>query len=447
MRYTPEVSLDEYGVSLQNGFLPHSPPLKTMESPYYWPWEHIVSDLPDHIRFRTIRQAVETLPVLSTSKLQGEPEWRRAYLLLAYLTHAYIWGGEKPKDVSLTTTESLDTSLTSAQVLPPAISSPFLEVSSHLELPPCATYAALNLWNYATSDPNADLTDPDLLSVTASFTGTKDEEWFLMISVALEAKGAQLIPLMLDTIHAVSIDDAQLACDSLLALSEGLKELRKLLERMYEKNRPSVFYHQLRPLLAGSKNMASAGLPNGVFYDIGDGQGQWHQYSGGSNAQSSLIQTFDIFLGVEHIATGGMKTNDAVQPRAKNGFMQEMRNYMPGPHRRFLEMLTRVSNVRAYALSHKANSPIRDAYNAAVMSLGVFRDSHIQIVTRYIIMAAKAKPPTNESTQVNLATSTTTHMRDKNEKLTGGIHGTGGTDLIPFLKQTRDTTKATASYD
>ncbi|EIT83614.1 indoleamine 2,3-dioxygenase family protein [Aspergillus oryzae 100-8] len=430
MRYTPEVSLDEYGVSLQNGFLPHSPPLKTMENPYYWPWEHIVSDLPDHIRFRTIRQAVETLPVLSTSKLQGEPEWRRAYLLLAYLTHAYIWGGEKPKDV-----------------LPPAISSPFLEVSSHLELPPCATYAALNLWNYATSDPNADLTDPDLLSVTASFTGTKDEEWFLMISVALEAKGAQLIPLMLDTIHAVSIDDAQLACDSLLALSEGLKELRTLLERMYEKNRPSVFYHQLRPLLAGSKNMASAGLPNGVFYDIGDGQGQWHQYSGGSNAQSSLIQTFDIFLGVEHIATGGMKTNDAVQPRAKNGFMQEMRNYMPGPHRRFLEMLTRVSNVRAYALSHKANSPIRDAYNAAVMSLGVFRDSHIQIVTRYIIMAAKAKPPTNESTQVNLATSTTTHMRDKNEKLTGGIHGTGGTDLIPFLKQTRDTTKATASYD
>lgn len=124
-----------------------------------------------------------------------------------------------------------------------------------------------------------------------------------------------------------------------------------------------------------------------------------------------------------------------------------MRNYMPGPHRRFLEMLTRVSNVRAYALSHKANSPIRDAYNAAVMSLGVFRDSHIQIVTRYIIMAAKAKPPTNESTQVNLATSTTTHMRDKNEKLTGGIHGTGGTDLIPFLKQTRDTTKARASYD
>jgi indoleamine 2,3-dioxygenase len=158
--------------------------------------------------------------------------------------------------------------------------------------------------------------------VTASFTGTKDEEWFLMISVAMEAKGAQLIPLMLDAIHAASIDDAQRVTDLLNQLSEGLKELRKLLERMYEHNRPSVFFHQLRPLLAGSKNMAAAGLPNGVFYDIGGGQGKWHQYSGGSNAQSSLIQTFDIFLGVEHVATGGIKTNGTVQPPAKNGFMQ-----------------------------------------------------------------------------------------------------------------------------
>ncbi|KAF7590439.1 hypothetical protein BBP40_002843 [Aspergillus hancockii] len=429
MRYTPEFSLDSYGVSLQNGFLPKPHPLKAFENSYYWPWEDIVRDLPAHIQNRTIRQAVEELPVLSTSELKEEPEWRRAYLLLAYLTHAYIWGGEKPKDI-----------------LPPAISSPFLEISSHLELPPCATYAALNLWNFSTLHADADLTDPEILSVTASFTGTKDEEWFLMISVAMEAKGAQLIPLMLDAIHAASIDDIQRVSDLLNELSEGLKELRKLLERMYEHNRPPVFFHQLRPLLAGSKNMAAAGLPNGVFYDIGEGQGKWHQYSGGSNAQSSLIQTFDLFLGVEHVATGGMKTNGAAQPPAKNGFMQEMRNYMPGPHRRFLEMLAQISNVRDYALSNKASSSVRDAYNAAVMSLGIFRDSHIQIVTRYIIMAAKSKPPTNGPVQVNLATSTTTHMKKSNEKVTEGIHGTGGTDLIPFLKQTRDRTKATASY-
>lgn len=70
-----------------------------------------------------------------------------------------------------------------------------------------------------------------------------------------------------------------------------------------------VFYHQLRPLLAGSKNMATVGLPNGVFYDVGDGQGEWRQYSGGSNAQSSLIQLFDIALGIQHVASGEVEGN------------------------------------------------------------------------------------------------------------------------------------------
>lgn len=143
-----------------------------------------------------------------------------------------------------------------------------------------------------------------------------------MISVALEAKGATLIPSILQAIHAVSVDESQRLCDLLAQFSSGLCELRDLLERMYEHCAPAFFFHQLRPLLAGSKNMASAGLPNGVFYDEGHGQGEWHQYSGGSNAQSSLIQTFDIFLGVEHTATGDMKSNGVTRPAAKPGFMQ-----------------------------------------------------------------------------------------------------------------------------
>ncbi|KAF9890880.1 hypothetical protein FE257_005456 [Aspergillus nanangensis] len=414
-----------HGVSLRTGFLPDIPPLQSLDDPYYWPWEELVREIPALIQLKTIRESIERLPVLSTHHLQGEPEWRRAYLLLAYLTHAYIWGGEKPKDI-----------------LPPAIARPFLDISNHLELPPCATYAALNLWNFTIADPNADLTDPDALSVTASLTGTKDEEWFLMISVAIEAQGAQMIPLVFETIHAIRADDSSRVADLLHRCSEHLQELRILLERMYEKCRPAVFFHRLRPLLAGSKNMAAAGLPNGIFYDIGDGLGEWHQYSGGSNAQSSLIQTFDIFLGVQHEATGGMKDNGS----KTTGFMQEMRNYMPGPHRRFLEMLARISQVRPYAMSHMAGSPVRDAYNAAVMSLGRFRDTHIQIVTRYIIMAAKSPPPSDVSRNLNLASATTCRMKDSDEKVKGGLHGTGGTDLIPFLKQTRDTTKAAARY-
>lgn len=169
---------------------------------------------------------------------------------------------------------------------------------------------------------HTDITHPDALSVSTSFTGSKDEEWFFMVSAAIEAKGARLIPLMLNAIHAVDINNAQRVATSLSQISEGIHGISKILQRMYEKCGPSVFFHKIRPFLAGSKNMATAGLPDGLFYDLGNGQGEWHQYSGGSNAQSSLIQTFDVFLGVEHSATGEVKSNGAVQPPAKAGYLQ-----------------------------------------------------------------------------------------------------------------------------
>ncbi|KAL4908919.1 hypothetical protein BDW74DRAFT_187392 [Aspergillus multicolor] len=430
MLSSPDFSLEEYEFSLQTGFLPEAPPLQCLPDPYYAPWEAVARDLTASIKNGTIHQAVESLPVLTTANLRSKPEWRRAYVVLSYLTHAYVWGGEIPKDV-----------------LPAAISVPYLEVSSHLELPPVATYAALNLWNWSTSSPNDDLTCADNLSVTLSYTGTKDEEWFFMVSVAMEARGARVIEMMLNTIQAVAVGDNQRIVAYLNQISEGFNELARILERMYEKNHPAVFFHLLRPYLAGSKNMASAGLPNGLFFDQGNGKGEWLQYSGGSNAQSSLIQTFDIFLGVEHTAMGG--PTKAELPRAKMGktpYIQEMRNYMPGPHRRFLEMLTRNANLRPYAMSCKLGTPVRDAYNAAVMALGSFRDKHVRLVTRYIITAAKMPPPENTPVRMNLASTTQTQMKDSTEKVSSGVSGTGGTDLIPFLRQTRDDTKAAANF-
>lgn len=191
------------------------------------------------------------------------------------------------------------------QTIPPCITKPFLKISNHLGLPPCATYAALVLWNY-TVKPGGDITDPSDVNTFTSFTGGQDEEWFYVVSVAIEAKSGKLLTLMLDAIAAATANDIRLLTALLYSFTDGLEDFNKTLMRMHEKCRPEVFFNELRPLLAGSKNMAKAGLPNGVFYDEGDGVGEWHQYSGGSNAQSSIIQAFDIFLGVAHGATGGI---------------------------------------------------------------------------------------------------------------------------------------------
>ncbi|CAI7677204.1 unnamed protein product [Penicillium pancosmium] len=415
MIQSAEINLEDFAISPDHGFLPGGLPLQKLPSTYYTPWESLAVRLPTLIQTGQIRPLVDSLPVLTTSCLQSEPEWRRAYSILGFLTHAYIWGGEKPQDI-----------------LPPCISRPLLEISSHLGLPPCATYAALTLWNYTTV-PEADITEPDNLSLLTSFTGTKDEEWFIVISVAIEAKGARIISLMLDAIAAAAANDVPRLTALLYRFTDILEDLNSTLRRMYEKNKPDVFFHQLRPFLAGSKNMSAAGLPNGVYYDVGEGKGEWHQYSGGSNAQSSLIQTFDIFLGVNHSATGDIKS-------AGTGYIQEMRKYMPAAHSNFLKTLSAISNIREYILSSPTEQALKESYNAAVLSLSSFRDTHIQIVSRYIIKPARSGVPLKNE-KVNLATAST-QMKGLDDKNATGLYGTGGTSLIPFLKQTRDDTKA-----
>lgn len=256
-------------------------------------------------------------------------------------------------------------------------------------------------------------------------TGTESESWFLLISVAMEAKAAGILQTMTKALQAVKARDYEFIISSLEELRICIQNVGSLLERMYERCDPMIFYHQIRPLLAGSKNMEAAGLPRGIFYDEGDGKGEWRQLRGGSNGQSSLIQFFDVVLGVDHNGHGD---------RNQKSFHSEVREYMPGPHRRFLVHVARMGSIRELALVSPvsdAQHRLRDAYTAATESLTQFRNMHIQIVTRYIILPSKQ--PWKGSRQ-NLASSSS--MRKQGEELTG----TGGTQLVPFLKKSRDET-------
>lgn len=288
----------------------------------------------------------------------------------------------------------------------------------------------------------------------------------------MEARGARVLPQLIEAMQAVRSDSEDTVTDGLIVLAECINDLSVLLARMYERCDPYVFYHVIRPFLAGSKNMAAAGLPKGVFYDEGDGKGEWRQYSGGSNAQSSLIQLFDAFLGVKHYATGeGSQQTSKAQAFISVGdcvyvvtgliadVFQDMRLYMPGGHRRFLEAVESSSGVQSYSLSKAEDHPTRKAYEAAVAALAALRSFHVQLVTRYIITPSRMVLPWQSKKQLNLATASSEEARARGRVDTsseemqnpsscgdGGageslqLHGTGGTTLIPFLRQCRDET-------
>ncbi|EXJ59023.1 hypothetical protein A1O7_06454 [Cladophialophora yegresii CBS 114405] len=438
MRERLEDFLQRYGLSPRKGFLPDDDPLRRLGDPYYNPWEDLVADLPRHISDERARRKIDMLSVLDPARLISEAEWRRAYVILGFLTHAYIWEGEEP-----------------SERLPPQLTCPFLAVSEHLGLPPTATFSTLSLWNFRMESPNKDPTKPENLKSLLSFTSTRDEEWFYMISTAIEAMGAPLILTMLRCVEAVEANNNYIVLSCLQSLTSGIQDIGKLLQRMHERCDPQVFYHNVRPLCAGTKGMAAAGLPRGVFYDEGNGQGQWRQYSGGSNAQSSLIQLFDIFLSVDHNTPGRQELSQAGSVGARvrtKGYLQEMRDYMPRPHREFLSALEQSSNVRDYVLTYAtapaASTELVAAYNDAVAALANLRNIHIQIVARYIVMPSRSPPAPYIVSRKgkNLATACSKNPAedaDGNTSVTRQLHGTGGTSVMPFLKRTRDETAGT----
>jgi indoleamine 2,3-dioxygenase len=416
-----------------NAFLPQSPPSTKLTNPYYQPWEQIATNLPNLISSGKLHDQVSKMPVLTTSRLVDEPEWRRAYVILGFMAHAHVWGGTTPHDI-----------------LPPQITIPYLSVSRLLELPPVLTYAAANLWNFTSTNPEGDFTDLSSLETLVSFTGTRSEAWFLLISVAMEARGADIITTMLSALEALKTRDYQVITSALEDLSTCIDSVGELLERMYEECDPMTFYYLIRPFLAGSKNMEAAGLPNGVFYDEGEGEGEWRQLRGGSNGQSSLIQFFDVVLGVDHKGNGTSAKDEEKQdsiPSDEKAFHAQVREYMPGPHSRFLIHVATMGSIRELAaLPARASEQkrLREAYTRATDSLAEFRNKHIRIVTRYIILPSRKTKPSflnlpegmdGEKKKKNLASSS-----DEVKSLEE-LTGTGGTALIPFLKQTRDETK------
>ncbi|KAK4107730.1 Indoleamine 2,3-dioxygenase [Canariomyces notabilis] len=436
-----EILLRQCSVT-NNGFLPEDEPLPRLRVPrdYYYFWEALVDRIPNLIQQKAFRDWVDRLlPVRSTRYLKTEPEWRRAYVVLSFLAHAYIWGDDTP-----------------AEVLPPQITVPFLEVSRHLGLPPVATYASLNLWNFRTTNGSKDFTDLDSIHAVNTFTGTEDESWFYMVSVAIEAEGARIIPVMLEALDGIEQQEYLSITNALSQLADCIHKLTGLLDRMKERCDPSVFYHRIRPFLAGSKNMAAAGLPRGVFYDEGNGKGQWRELRGGSNGQSTLIQFLDLVLGVEHKADGNSNPDQPAttaerQEKKEMGYLEEVRAYMPEPHRKFLQ---RVSESypggmrRGVAKLVPGERPLteeqldlREAFQKATKALADLRSKHLQIVAKYILIPSGRSRPDMDG-KINLATvssKTNTSMVVEGEpprKLTG----TGGTALMPFLRQSRDET-------
>lgn len=238
--------------------------------------------------------------------------------------------------------------------------------------------------------------------ITAS--GSIDESWFYMVSVAMEALSGDLIRLFIDIANAARTGDHMGMKTFLDVLSERISDLEKILMRMYEENLPAIFYQRIRRYLSGWLNDDQ--LPNGVYYGEEDIP---RQYAGGSNSQSPMIQALDIVLGIRHTKSDHHDTGLA----SAGAYLLEMRQYMSKEHRNFLAWLQ--ENVNIHAIVSEPNVPetVINAYNGCLTRLREFRNKHLAIVCAYV------------------------SVQSKKADGMGTLKGTGGSNPIPFLKEVR----------
>lgn len=380
--------LDRFDVSPHRGFLPEKDPLQRLPQEKYYLWEDMADDLPRLLgaRLGQVREPLSRLPVISTDDLTTTEELRRAQLLLCLFAHAFVWGGTPVMEY-----------------IPRGISIPLWEVSCRLDTPPVLMNMAITLYNWRRLDPNAGLNMMNLSTLNNFFSG-RDESWFYLITVEIEAIGAAaVVPLMqlnFDIKRARADPATQMEggekhlvrnvilleaiTSKLLIVADCIDKMTTSLNTMREGCHPFIFYHRVRPFLAGWKS--NPALPNGVKYEgvymkwedrpipsedavktdnvspnFGSPSGSWLKgamssegkgglaecpsqfFSGGSAAQSALLPFLDILLGIDHSA------HDS-SPNSK-GFLASMRQYMPRQHREFLQYLEGETCIRNFMTS------------------------------------------------------------------------------------------------
>lgn len=137
------------------------------------------------------------------------------------------------------------------------------------------------------------------------------------------------------------------------------------------------------------------------------------QYSGGSAAQSTVLHAVDEFLGIRH-------------SQESADFLCRMRDYMPPSHRAFLEDIHSAPSLRDHVLS-SGHGPLRTAYNQCLETLAELRSYHITIVTKYLVTAAARAKSRGPSPLPGPPRA----LEDR---------GTGGTQVMSFLKSVRNRT-------
>jgi indoleamine 2,3-dioxygenase len=309
--------------------------------------DHIATELPTVNAFGGIVDLVGLLRDFDPAEPQLRPAVARAFMILSFLAHSYVWSEPEGCDA-----------------IPELLAVPWSSLGSRLGLPPVLSYTSYVLHN------RRPLFDGTRLVPALSFTGSSDEAWFIDVHQRIEAAGAPVV-VIASRVAAVATEED--AADAAWTMARALAAMCNEARTMARGCDPYIYFQRIRKFLYGWKwnpifgdrRMRYLGVETSKLPNAG-------QYSGESGSQSPLLPLFDALLGVAH------------QPPFLD-FSREMRLYMEPRHRSLID------HASGNALSRWAerSGTVRAPFRRAVEALHEFRTIHLDFAQTYIIQQAE----------------------------------------------------------
>jgi indoleamine 2,3-dioxygenase len=310
---------------------------------------------------------------------------RTAMVHYSFLVQAYVWGeAEAPT------------------TLPANLAIPICAIGDHLGLPPLLPYSGYVLDNWYRLDKSGGIS-LDNIAMHQNFLGGQDENWFVLVHVAIEAEAGRALQLATELVEASAQHDAKKVEQLLTAMNCVWDAMNAHFDRMPERCDPYIYYQRVRPYIHGWKN--NPAMPDGLIYEgVAKYAGKPQVFRGQTGSQSSIVPAMDGLFQVVH-------ESDPLRE-----FLDELHQYRPPQHRAFIDAVREASTLRDFAKTQ--NQSVKDAFNACVEQVARFRTRHLEYAASYINKQA----PSGAGNDTDV--------------------GTGGTPFMKYLKKHRDENRA-----
>ncbi|QYJ06055.1 indoleamine 2,3-dioxygenase [Qipengyuania flava] len=380
------MELKDYGMSRERGYLSHYEIDEITLPDRFAPIVEAAGVLSGLLTSGRVRQWLDALPdpdIEDWAKAAPEEEVRTAMVHYSFLVQAYVWGEPEPPTH-----------------LPANLARPMCALADRLGQAPLLPYSGYVLDNWYRIDKSGPIT-LDNIVMHQNFLGGADENWFVLVHVAIEAEAGVLLDNAARLVTIARENDEDEATRLLKEMDEAWERIYAHFARMPEQCDPYIYFHRVRPYIHGWANNPALKDGGLVYEGIEKFGGAPQAFRGQTGSQSSIVPAMDALFQVGH-------SDDPLK-----SFLDELHHYRPVEHRRFIEDLARHSTLRDF-VSASSNQALKDAFNACLEQSARFRTRHLEYAASYINKQAGSIAGNDPDV------------------------GTGGTPFMKYLKKHRD---------